>query len=469
MLFLDVFLSCTLNVPVRPYFDLTFSSASDAPAPNERVNVKISHGVEEIFAANLTTDASGIASLPLTSDLSRRAQLDISTEALTYLGKPIASEDNFITIYYGQIFHRREFILPFSRSLTMRSWYSPSDSFVKVDSVESPLPCGGKVDIPVHFTLRAGTEESALPAKMHYSVVARGVIAEEGTFEVGAQARKVEEAEGATTFNVTTWTTSLSLTVNHAFAPAFKLLVYYVRADGEVIADEAAFQTPECLVNDVTVGFNFARRLPGQPVQMRLKAAPQSLCGFSVVDKSVGLMGTGNILRQDEVFKFLTRGDISDTHFGSENREYCEKFEEKAEQKEEGHIRMYRPWGWSSWRTTRHDSITAFRDAGMLVMTDMALETRPCEKEPYQIHRRVMFRGGPRMEMEFEIEEAAEEEAVPVMAMASPVGGARFRKKGLPGMSGPGMMATTTTRLPPTTTTTTTTAYDTLYKYFCMH
>merc|ERR1719383_1370497 len=274
--------------------------------------------------------------------------------------------------------------------------------------------------------MKKDTEDS-LPAEMNYAVVARGKIVDQGTFTVGSKAVAILDTNEAA--NATAYATPLSLAIDHSFAPAFKLLVYYVRGDGEVVADESPMKTPECLVNDVTIRFDAARRLPGEETKMTLKAAPKSLCGFTVADKSVALMGTGNMIKKEQVFKFLTKGEIGFKHFSSENQKYCERIEEEkreaenAKNEEDGELtpRMIRPWGWGGWQSKRHDSITAFREAGMLVMTDMTLETRPCEKEPYTIHRRVMMLGVGRS-MDYDVEEPEEEMAVMPVAMAAPRG-----------------------------------------------
>ena len=96
--------------------------------------------------------------------------------------------------------------------------------------------------------------------------------------------------------------------------------------------------------------------------------------------------------------------------------------------------RSYLPH-WQDWRSERHDSITAFRDAGILTITDMTLETRPCVDEEFRNYP--MGRSGPgshrRMYMSY---------------------GPVARGRGLPGPTG-GAPAFTTTRRPLGTTTTT--------------
>ena len=74
------------------------------------------------------------------------------------------------------------------------------------------------------------------------------------------------------------------------------------------MADEAPLKTVQCLLNDVRIRFDAPKRLPGERTTMTLKAAPKSLCGFSVADKSVALMGTGNTIKKDDVMEWLTKG-----------------------------------------------------------------------------------------------------------------------------------------------------------------
>ena len=70
---------------------------------------------------------------------------------------------------------------------------------------------------------------------MHYTAIARGKVVSNGQF----LANDSKVVNGASNDNVTSWTTSMFLRVDESFAPAFKLLVYYIRSDGEVVADEA--------------------------------------------------------------------------------------------------------------------------------------------------------------------------------------------------------------------------------------
>ena len=261
----------------------------------------------------------------------------------------------------------------------MRAWFSPSNSFLKIvdEEVGAGIDCGRNIELPIYYTTPTGS--SSLVESVHYTVIACGKLVKEGEFKPKST---VQPAAASSPVSVSK--AVFSLTVDHTFAPKFKLLVYFVRPDGEVVDDEVSMETPKCLVNDVSVQLDAARRLPGESVTMTLGAAPGSLCGFSVADKSVALMGSGNTLKIDNVFDFLTRREIGYKHFGGENTKYCEKLNAATEAASSG--RRTTPMRWRpywGWQTTRHDSITAFRDAGILAITDMTLETRPCEKEEH--------------------------------------------------------------------------------------
>ena len=115
-------------------------------------------------------------------------------------------------------------------------------------------------------------------------------------------------------------------------------------------------------------------------------------------------MGTKNTLKKEDIFKFLKKGEIGKKHFGDEDREYCES---SAATGNVGGLTTttfpsyWRPWHpGNSWTSERHDSITAFRDAGILTITDMTLESRPCKKNHRPPVRPYVLGLGVEMEME---------------------------------------------------------------------
>ncbi|XP_019615204.1 PREDICTED: murinoglobulin-2-like [Branchiostoma belcheri] len=83
-----------------------------------------------------------------------------------------------------------------------------------------------------------------------------------------------------------------------SLSPLVRLLVYYVREDGEVVADSTSIKITSCLENNVTMSFPKTSQLPGASTKLTVKASPGSLCSVGVVDKSVHLMRSSNQLTQ---------------------------------------------------------------------------------------------------------------------------------------------------------------------------
>ena len=97
----------------------------------------------------------------------------------------------------------------------------------------------------------------------------------------------------------------ISIPVSADMSPSPKLLVYYIRPDGETVADGASFSVSECFDNDVRLRFSSPQLRPGQHINLQLNADAQSVCALGVVDKSVHLLGGNNKLTKDKVGLFL--------------------------------------------------------------------------------------------------------------------------------------------------------------------
>ncbi|XP_078694938.1 alpha-2-macroglobulin-like isoform X5 [Branchiostoma floridae x Branchiostoma belcheri] len=290
-----------------------------------------------------------------------------------------------------------------------------------------------------------------------------------------------------------------------SLSPLVRLLVYYVREDGEVVADSTSIKITSCLENNVTMSFPKTSQLPGASTKLTVKASPGSLCSVGVVDKSVHLMRSSNQLTQGKIFAELNGLDLSEeggyvdmnTHcdrdgpaidpiprpplppppppppveieeeevsfadsdsddsedvedkdmgeesedmgeesedMGEESEDMGEESEDMGEEKEEEMSRedgveevadredeeersikkrSYFPgFGSSSFE----DAYTAFKAMGLLVMTDLTLETRPCAMEYLTVAYSVSF------DQDFLAVLGAPGPAAPEIAFAAPVG-----------------------------------------------
>ncbi|VDI72534.1 Hypothetical predicted protein [Mytilus galloprovincialis] len=82
--------------------------------------------------------------------------------------------------------------------------------------------------------------------------------------------------------------------VTHEMTPSFRILVYYVRRYGEIVADAVTFSVKDIFRNKVTMKFDQEVVEPGNQVKLEVKADPGSLVNIVAVDKSILLLGNAN-------------------------------------------------------------------------------------------------------------------------------------------------------------------------------
>ncbi|XP_071492309.1 alpha-1-macroglobulin-like [Diadema antillarum] len=117
----------------------------------------------------------------------------------------------------------------------------------------------------------------------------------------------------------------------------------------------------------VSVEFVEGREVrPGQPASVRVSAQPSSLCAFGVVDKSVHIMAGDNQLTKDKVFTPVN----SFNNVPFRRSVSCPRTEEIALPPNSN--------ARTSWYSKHVDSSASFGMAGVDVMSDFELETRPC-------------------------------------------------------------------------------------------
>lgn len=180
----------------------------------------------------------------------------------------------------------------------------------------------------------------------------------------------------------------ITIPVTAEMSPKFSLLVYYIRDDGETVADSMEFNVEPCFDNKVKMEFTEESVLPGTETNIRLEAAPGSVCGVGVVDKSVNILGGDHQITPEKVFEKLAEYSLSShgsyQYFRSDN-DYCkQKLKDKQEEADdddddddEEPTFYYDFW----YRSRFVDAIQAFKQMGLLVLTNLVLETRPCSRQ----------------------------------------------------------------------------------------
>ncbi|KAF0290469.1 Murinoglobulin-2 [Amphibalanus amphitrite] len=162
----------------------------------------------------------------------------------------------------------------------VRAWYSPSESFLLIDarSLLGGVKCGQTVTVDVRRSANFRADA------MRYLVLARGDIVGDGPVH----------------------SNSVRIVINSRMAPSFRLLVYAVTDQGEVVADSKVVRVAPCLPNKVSVSWSAAQVRPGDTASLTVTGSPGSLCGVDAVDRSAQLLGTSNTVSVGKVFSQLS-------------------------------------------------------------------------------------------------------------------------------------------------------------------
>ncbi|KAG6920811.1 alpha-2-macroglobulin, partial [Chelydra serpentina] len=179
----------------------------------------------------------------------------------------------------------------------LEPFYSKSQSFLKIRSLGGVLPCDQAQQLQVDYVIaREALGNGSRSLDFIFLVVAKGAIAR--ILHKGLDLREGAGLKGSF---------SVELPIGAELAPAAKVLGYTVLPDGEMAADRALLHMAKCLPNKVKLAFSQDRALPGSELQLRVQAAPGSLCAVRAVDQSVLLMKPEAELSVDTVYNLLPR------------------------------------------------------------------------------------------------------------------------------------------------------------------
>lgn len=161
---------------------------------------------------------------------------------------------------------------------------SPSKSFIYVSSSTLKPTVGDymifmiKVSQPVDF--------------IHYHIVSSSRIIFSDTLNMNNKQK---------TFDVG---------ITREMAPSAHIVVYYIRYDGEIVADSFNFHVDASSVsNEVNMTINRRKDFTGDTIEILAYASPQSFVGFSAVDRSIAKLYDGgnlitNLMLYDELYSF---------------------------------------------------------------------------------------------------------------------------------------------------------------------
>ncbi|XP_076465640.1 alpha-2-macroglobulin-like protein 1 isoform X2 [Babylonia areolata] len=178
----------------------------------------------------------------------------------------------------------------------------------------------------------------------------------------------------------------ISINVTSEMSPSFSILLYYIRDDGETVADSMEFKVEPCFENQVKMEFSDKKVMPGTETKIKLEASAGSVCGVGVVDKSVNILGGDHQITPAQVFEKLaqyslsTRGASRYSYFRSDSS-YCkDRMSHLGEEDEMDEMQypLQISYVHRSYSSSYVDAIEAFKQMGMLVLTNLDVETRPC-------------------------------------------------------------------------------------------
>ncbi|KAM7142499.1 C3 and PZP-like alpha-2-macroglobulin domain-containing protein 8 isoform 2-T2 [Molossus nigricans] len=257
--------------------------------------------------------------------------------------------------------------------LSLSSWYSPSQCYLQLQPPSQPLQVGKesqffvKSTCPCNFTL-------------YYEVAARGNIVLSGqqpahitqqrsrraALETPIRFAHLSETEPpqAPAAELNVCMTSLQLAVTPSMVPLGRLLVFYIRDNGEGVADSLQFTVETSFENQVSLIYSVNETQPGEVIDLRVKAARGSCVCVALVDKSVYLLRSGFRLTPAQVFQELEEYDVADAFRVSwEDGPFWGAGLTSRRRRRS----FIFPWLWG----VTKDSGFAFTETGLVVMTDL--------------------------------------------------------------------------------------------------
>ncbi|CAH2293294.1 C3 and PZP-like alpha-2-macroglobulin domain-containing 8 [Pelobates cultripes] len=343
------------GLPYQGKVEVTFPDGSPAHGVSVRIKAELTLK-DNVYTRELVSQ-NGLVEFQIPSIPTGAQYVWLESKVTAIDGKPIG--DQYLPNY-----------------LSISSWYSPSKCHLLLQPPEKPLLVGDEAWIAVKSTCPCNFT-------LHYEVASRGNIVLSGqhagnatllrgkrstsvTFNKDVHGTVTPGGESTQTSSTDTevWVTYVHFRITHNMAPSIRLLVYYVRENGEGITDSAQILIKPTFENQVSLVLSTNDSRPGDTVDFKVKAARASCVCVSTVDKSVYLLRNGFQITAEQIFQELAEFDVSDAY---------------GTGKDEGHFwwpgmgsrRRRRssvfPWHWDITKDARF----AFTEAGLVVMTDI--------------------------------------------------------------------------------------------------
>jgi len=251
-------------------------------------------------------------------------------------------------------------------SKQISGWNSPTSCYIQAVGPQKEIESGNHFKIHIHSTCPCDFT-------LMYELMSRGNILLSDSQVVSSHNSKTSEETEQHTCH-----TSFFINVTHEMAPLSRLLLYYVKKDGEGVADSIMIPVKPVLKNRVKVTSSKLTVAPGNEIKIGVEGRAGSCVCLAVVDSSVHLMKPGYMLSIEKIFKELDEYDLTNIEDGDwKNRN--------------SH------YGQRSMQT--HDAKFAFLNAGLTVMTDVVslnYKETVLYTEDLRMERRRIWRRRPR-------------------------------------------------------------------------
>nr|XP_036311232.1 pregnancy zone protein-like [Pipistrellus kuhlii] len=186
---------------------------------------------------------------------------------------------------------------------TVTRMFSPSKSYIHLDTIADTIACGKTQEIQTHYILNEHILKDEKELNFYYLIKARGSISQSGIHVLS-----LEQGDMKGVF-------SFSFRVESDIAPTAQLLIYTVLPNGEIVADTQKLKIENCFANKVSLSFASAQSLPASVTHLKVTATPQSLCALRAVDQSMLLMKPEAELSPQSVYNLLPEKKHSNVQY----------------------------------------------------------------------------------------------------------------------------------------------------------
>ncbi|XP_071965848.1 uncharacterized protein [Antedon mediterranea] len=402
--------------PGLPFFGKIFVTRPDGEiSPNTEVLVTARADSQNIFNENMTSDSNGLIEFSLSDISIRTSTINIYAQILGY--SPEEACYGWSNCDYT--------VTDPKTSLYAIASFSPSGSFVQLQPILKSINAGDSQELTIRYTWDEAKDGNPEDVHFRFLFMSRGNIlgteltevlesaslptvdsqpappdeTQEAVEEIEAELQdedfevvlEVEEIDEPFDSNYSSsypfypaiptipiaepgkmFVVRKQFEVTQEMAPITRILIYYIRLDGEVVADSIEVNVDNQFENKVDISFTEGQKKPGEATKLKIVSAADSLCAIGVVDKSVHLLRSNNQLTPQKVFSTLDDYQLSSDGGYIERSKHCP--ERPFWYRKKRSIVQYPSY------QTFEDSSTAFENMGLVFMTNIDVETRPCPR-----------------------------------------------------------------------------------------